>query len=63
MPPVRGDWSPELKDFVSNCFIRDAKQRWSFAQLLGHPLFEDVERCREGWVRDYADWQANRGGN
>lgn len=39
VPPVTGNWSPELKDFISKCFIRDPKQRWTFAQLLGHELF------------------------
>ena len=58
-PPIKGNWSPELKDFISKTIVRDPRQRWSFAQLLGHPLFEGVELCREGWVQEYANWKQN----
>ncbi|KAK8949185.1 Mitogen-activated protein kinase kinase kinase NPK1 [Platanthera zijinensis] len=37
--PIIPEWiSDEGKDFVSKCFVRDPKQRWTAEQLLRHPF-------------------------
>ena len=30
--------SPELRDFINCCLVRDPAKRWTAAQLLAHPL-------------------------
>ncbi len=30
--------SPELRDFINRCLVRDPAKRWTAAQLLAHPL-------------------------
>lgn len=37
IPPLPDDVSPELKEFLENCFIRDPKKRKTAAELLCHP--------------------------
>ncbi|KAK8958591.1 Mitogen-activated protein kinase kinase kinase 2 [Platanthera guangdongensis] len=37
-PIIPGWISEEGKDFVSKCFVRDPKQRWTAEQLLRHPF-------------------------
>ena len=44
-----------MTDFVEKCFIKDPNERWTIPQLKGHPLFNDIESCKEGWVRDCAN--------
>lgn len=28
------NWSPEFRDFISKCLVRDVKERWNVDQLL-----------------------------
>ncbi|KAH7679831.1 Mitogen-activated protein kinase kinase protein [Dioscorea alata] len=36
--PESSEASPELRDFVARCLEREAGERWTVAQLLGHPF-------------------------
>ncbi|GAB2227333.1 hypothetical protein Droror1_Dr00009150 [Drosera rotundifolia] len=42
--------SPELRDFVEKCFVRDPNERWTAEMLLDHPFvsgFEESEPRRD----------------
>ena len=54
VPRIPDRWSDLMNDFVQKCLIKDKHERWTMDQLLGHPLFENVEACRAGWVDDFA---------
>ena len=51
---VTDKWSDEMKDYVSKCMQRDAKDRWTIDQLLAHPIFDDIDSCKQGWIEEYA---------
>jgi len=46
VPPIPSKWSPTMADFVSKTLLKDPSERWSVDQLLGHPLFQNIEACR-----------------
>jgi mitogen-activated protein kinase kinase kinase 17/18 len=55
--PVVPNWiSDEAKDFLSKCFIREHKKRWSAEQLIHHPFVASSENSAsdksaiESWV-------------
>ena len=54
VPRIPEKWSDLVNDFVQKCLIKDKHERWTIDQLLGHPLFENIEACRAGWVADFA---------
>ena len=54
VPRVPAKWSNVMNDFVHKCLHKDKLQRWNIDQLLGHPLFINVEACKEGWIADFA---------
>ena len=53
-------WSPAFADFVEKCLIRDPEERWSIQQLLSHEFMQNAEQAREGWVRDYELYLAEK---
>ena len=40
--PSEGKWSPEYRDFLSKCLVRDPAARCTAAQLLRHPFLKRV---------------------
>ncbi|CAI0553644.1 unnamed protein product [Linum tenue] len=42
-PAVPEESSAELKDFLSNCFVKDPAARWTAAMLLEHPFLSADE--------------------
>jgi len=46
-PPLPDNISPELKDFLSNCFTKDSAQRKRASELLGHPWIVAGNRNRD----------------
>ena len=53
VPPISGDWSTTMKDFVEKCLIKNRDERWTIKQLLGHELFNNVEDCKSHWVEKF----------
>ncbi|KAL2333542.1 hypothetical protein Fmac_014755 [Flemingia macrophylla] len=41
VPQMPQNLSPEGKDFIGKCFIKDPKKRWSAEMLLKHPFVSD----------------------
>lgn len=52
IPPLPDDISPELKDFLNNCFIRDPKKRKTATELLFHPW---IPQTTEGETKPNAE--------
>eukprot|EP00250_Pteridium_aquilinum_P026482 c33076_g1_i1 orf=2-832(-) len=48
LPPLPDCLSAEGKDFLSKCFQRDPKQRWTAAELLKHPFVQKKGDCMGG---------------
>ncbi|GLJ38609.1 hypothetical protein SUGI_0787210 [Cryptomeria japonica] len=46
LPEFPKSLSAEGRDFLEKCFRRDPKQRWTSAQLLGHPFLNDCVQQR-----------------
>ncbi|CAL1380948.1 unnamed protein product [Linum trigynum] len=42
-PAVPEESSAEVKDFLSNCFVKDPAARWTAAMLLEHPFLSAGE--------------------
>eukprot|EP01034_Spumella_vulgaris_P030311 gene30311-37504_t len=53
-PTLEGDFSPELKDFVKCCLVKDPSLRPDAATLLEHPFVAKAEKKRE-WVEFIQD--------
>jgi serine/threonine-protein kinase 24/25/MST4 len=50
-PPVlEGDFSPEFKDFVAQCLVKDPSKRPTASVLLQHPFVADVKQCPLSWI-------------
>ncbi|XP_010558598.1 PREDICTED: mitogen-activated protein kinase kinase kinase 2-like [Tarenaya hassleriana] len=55
LPRIPGDLSEEGRDFLSKCFVKDPKRRWTAEMLLSHPfvavdLGHDDHHQREEFV-------------
>lgn len=48
VPEIPSWFSDAAKDFLSKCFARDAKERWTAAELLQHPFLESSEANHGG---------------
>ncbi|CAI0430238.1 unnamed protein product [Linum tenue] len=46
-PAIPEELSAELKEFLSNCFVRDPAARWTAAMLLEHPFLSADETGNE----------------
>jgi serine/threonine protein kinase len=45
-----GPWSPQLRDFLSQCLQKDPAQRWDAHRLLRHPWLTRARReYGHGW--------------
>ena len=44
-PPkiLDNDFSPEFKDFMSKCLVKNPKDRWTASQLLQHNFLDGAE--------------------
>ena len=40
---LSNDFSPEFKDFVSKCLVKNPKDRWTASQLLQHNFLDGAE--------------------
>jgi len=57
---VARKWSPEARDWVNKCLIKNASERASYAELLDHPwLKADTEREVDtaSWVKRAMAWR------
>ncbi|KAH7888501.1 kinase-like protein [Phlebopus sp. FC_14] len=60
-------WSPEARDWVRQCLIKNADERATYPQLLAHPwikLDEDLNVDMAGWATRAIEWRdrGRRGG-
>ncbi|XP_009796297.1 mitogen-activated protein kinase kinase kinase 18-like [Nicotiana sylvestris] len=46
-PEIPKFLSLQAKDFLSKCFRRDQKERWTAKQLLKHPFLEEISNFKE----------------
>ncbi|KAL1562959.1 mitogen-activated protein kinase kinase kinase 18-like [Salvia divinorum] len=59
VPELPGWFSGEARDFVGKCLVRDARRRWTAAELLQHPfLEEEATRWSPTSVTDQGFWDA-----
>lgn len=53
-------WSPEARDWVRQCLIKNADERSTYKELLEHPWME-MDRQREvdmvSWVSRAIEWR------
>ncbi|CAK4096344.1 unnamed protein product [Aphanomyces euteiches] len=42
--PQEADFSPEFRDFLAKCLIKDQNERWSVKQLLEHDFLRECRR-------------------
>ena len=50
-PPIHEKWSPQFRDFVAQCLIKDPDQRPSAAQLLKHEFLAGAEKFKEDFAQ------------
>lgn len=51
-PKLEGMFSPEFKDFVSQCLIKDPTERPTATDLLSHPFVKHRHRLRMDLVTE-----------
>ncbi|KAG6393757.1 hypothetical protein SASPL_144326 [Salvia splendens] len=50
-PAIPGWLSGEARDFVAKCLVRDSEERWTAAELLGHPFLASAAAEASNEVR------------
>ncbi|RDX89843.1 Mitogen-activated protein kinase kinase kinase 17, partial [Mucuna pruriens] len=55
-PEIPNELSWECKNFLSKCFVKDHKERWTAAMLLNHPFLYSKYKIRE----DYQNFPRER---
>ncbi|XP_042059334.1 mitogen-activated protein kinase kinase kinase 18-like [Salvia splendens] len=59
VPELPGWLSGEARDFVGKCLVRDARRRWTAAELLQHPFLDAAEEeASPTRVTDQGFWDA-----
>lgn len=55
-PPIlEGDFSPEFKDFVAQCLVKDPNDRPTASQLLRHPFVKHKHKLQMDLVTEFRE--------